>query len=375
MRRLTLNLLIAILTFTIGIAVAFMSLGYRPSSVAQKASHTTTPNQSSDHNVDTPNSGLKHANTNSPNPFEIKRYADEHRSLDVKALWQSLGIDATLQTVYPLLGIEVAGDRLIFDECKSCVAEVYSLNLDNEPGKEVLLKVYQSWGYCRFLIFKQVNQKEAPAWKLLGHADHDFARHYMPEHRVEILGKKRFLVVKAQGISGTGVRLAYDRWYEVDSSGVREILSLPAEGHECFNAQTICREFESRVTSRINGQGVDKIQANFTVNYSGNSYLLDKQSDTNLHLLTRRQKAVFTKASEGYAYTLDVQQSSITQEEIRTVYNVDTLSKEDFLRFNIDYLARGFARKSKRYKEYMRRYFEDCQATPEKAKLLQVLEQ
>lgn len=306
-------------------------------------------------------------------PFAIERHVAQHGSLDVTALWRELGLQARLQTVYARLGVEALHDEPFFDECTGCVAEIFQVELDGESGKEVVLKLYQQGGFCRFLIFRGPQQKAAGQWRLLGHADHDFARYYMPEHRVETRAGKRFFVMKAQGVSGSGVALAYDRWYEVDSKGVREVMSLPAQGHQCFEIRLLCREFTSHVGSRTEHQGVETIQVLFTVAYTGDYALINERSKTDFPLFTKRQWAIFTRTTNSSAYRLDPLRSTITTEEIRTVYNIDSLSNDDFLKFNSKELLKIATGRRSQYKVWLQRYLEHSDATPERAQLMRLL--
>ena len=363
------KLTIAVLTFGIGVVIALTFITRRPMTVEHRV--TVPP---ADERVDVQLS--RDANpvaVTTVDPFEIKRQVDAHE-IDVDELWKSLGISAELRTVYSRIGSEhgeLGTDT--FGSCGDCVAEISRAELDGRPGKELLLKLYQRWGNCRYLVFKDVGKDRSSAWKLLGHADHDFARYYMPEHRVEVLGGKSFLVLNVQGMSGTGVSLAYDRWYEVDDSDVREVLSLPATGHQCSDMKSLCRAFKSQVISRTDGSGGDSLQVAYSVDYSANYYLVNEKSDVDLQLFSKRQKAVYVRSSDSSEYLLDPQQSNVTEEEPRTVYNIDTLSAEDFLRFNFDELKRVAKSDRGKHKEWLLHYLDECDETNEKTKLLQVL--
>ena len=182
-------------------------------------------------------------------PMTVQKSIVDNRDFDVASLWRGLGIAAQLDTVDRKIGVNPFNSNTTFENCSGdCVPEISRANLDADPGEELVLKVYQRWGFCRFLIFKRLGSPGAgpDQWRFLGHADHDFARYYMPDYRVAVLDGKRYFVMAAQGVSGTGVSLQYDRWYEMAPAGMHEIVNLPASGSECPNLRSLCREFTSK---------------------------------------------------------------------------------------------------------------------------------
>ncbi len=366
MKSFITKLFVALLTFAIGVAVS-MSWGFQQAPLSFDHSPTPAAKTVSIREIIPPE--IRSADIldlpDSLDPYSIKRYIDEHHSIDAGLLWQKLGIRAEMQTVYSRIGFDPLDiESAIFESCGNSTAEISRLELDGNPGKEVLLKVYQGWGLTRYLIFKSVKVGKSVSWKLLGHADHDFARYYMPHHRVVKMDGKIWLVVTGQGISGTCVSLSYDRWYEVDAEGVREVLSLPAKGHECTTTGYPEREFSSRVLEYRRNKKDERITVLFSIRQGA-----EMRSGPQINLGTRKQNAVYI-LRQG-AFELEESSSEITLEDIRTAYNVGTFGDEDFLKFNFANLKKIASEGRRAHKEWLREFLEDCSDTPEK-KLLQL---
>lgn len=89
-------------------------------------------------------------------PYEISRYLKEHRNdrfeFSMAEFWQRLDIDK--------------GDVT----WQGCDVDFFRLPLDNEPGSEVILRLF-SPGLCRYLFFKSVVKSNRQAWKFLGVID------------------------------------------------------------------------------------------------------------------------------------------------------------------------------------------------------------
>lgn len=304
-------------------------------------------------------------------PYKIQQYIAAGNSSELSPIWRELGIPAELSTVYPRVGIE-PDDHAIFDECEDCRAEIHPLAWKNRKDRLVALKIYQPWGSCRFLIFQRIDKaksKETP-WRLIGYADHDFARYDMPEHRTETLGNATYFVMTAQGFSGTGVSLYYERWYELFSDGMKEVLSLPSRGHECPGPTTLCRNFSARVEKAKSNNL--RIRILYKAQYTGYRFLLDGQSFEDIYLFATRKNAVYVRDKAGNDFTLSTFESEMTAEEIRLTYGINGLTCEDFLRFNGAPIKRLTAQPDDR-KSWLKRYFQECEPSADGKKLMEAL--
>lgn len=300
-------------------------------------------------------------------PYEIHRRIA--RDFDVAGLWQTLGISARLDTVYSRVGMEPVAPAT-FDRCAECESEITPIRADRDPDGEVVLTICRPWGPCRFLLFRPIRNAaiNQPEWRFIGHADHDFGHYAVPELRTETIGETRYLVMTAQAVSGTGVSLIYERWYEVEPSGMREILTLPARGHECGDALSLCRTFQSQVVKTDSHD--NRMCVDFRIAYSGDEFLIDGKSFMELELFVRQQRATYVRGGKSRDFELSVGESEISKDEIRTVCTIGGLTCGDFLRFNISELSLLASGDNSRIKAWLTKYLSDCEQTPERAGLL-----
>lgn len=316
--------------------------------------------------------GEAFAETLSVSPYKIQKYITTENHSELSPVWRELGIPAELSTVYPRVGI-VLDDPAIFDKCEDCRTEIHPLTWKNSKDKLVALKIYQPWGLCRFLIFRPLRDSTTDKlkWQFTGHADHDFARYQPPQHRTERLANGRYFVIKAQGVSGTGASLEYERWYEITPYGMKEVLSLPLRGHECADALSLCRTFSTRIEK--NKCGNRHVRVLFRVQYTGNRFLLDGKSFDNILLFTKQKQAVYARSESGADFVLSAPDSTISPNEARAVYHIGALSCEDFIRFNHDDILKIASSPRFRARAWLTRYISGCEPTQAQAKLLQAL--
>ena len=305
-------------------------------------------------------------------PYKIQKYITAGNHSDISLIWRELGIPAELSTVYPRVGI-VPDDPAIFDECEDCRAEIHPLTWKNRKDKLVALKIYQPWGFCRFLIFRplQGSRADKPKWQFIGHADHDFARYDMPEHRTEKLGNGTYFVMTAQGLSGTGVSLQYERWYELSSDGMKEVLSLPVRGHECPGPTTLCRTFSARVDKAKSSNR--RVRVLYKAQYTGYRFLLDGQSFEDIFLFATQKHAVYVRDKADNDFTLSPVESEMTAEEIRLTYSISGLTCEDFVRFNRAPLRKLTAQPDDSRKSWLKRYLQECERSADGNNLMEEL--
>ena len=305
-------------------------------------------------------------------PYEIRRCIAGNPDFDVAGLWQTLGISAKLDTVYSRVGMEPVAPAT-FDECKECEAEICPLAVEGDPDGEVVLTIRQRWGLCRFLLFRPIRSAAMgrSEWRFIGHADHDFAPYDMPACRGETIGETRYLVMTAQAVSGTGVSLFYERWYEIAPSGMREVLTLPARGHECGDALSLCRTFQSHVMKEDSDD--NRIRVDFRFAYSGDEFLIDGKAFAELELFVRQQRATYVRGGRSRDFSLSALESGISKDEIRTVCTIGGLTCGDFLRFNISEISLLASGDNSRIRAWLTKYLSNCEQTPERADLLKSL--
>lgn len=304
-------------------------------------------------------------------PYEIKKRIAGDGDFNVADLWQTLGISARLETVYSRMGI-VPDDPAIFEKCRNCQAEIHPLKWPGKAETILALKIYQDMGFCRFLLFRQIRiSKPGKAyWQFIGHTDHDFSRYYLPKHRTEKLGSGYYFVINAQGASGTGVSLEYERWYELTSDGIKEVLSLPVRGHECAGVTSLCRTFSAHVEkAKLSNLHVRIV---FKVQYKGNRFLVDGKSFEDIFLFAEQKNAVYVRNKTDSDFTLSPFESEITAEEIRLTYSIGELSCKDFFHFNSVPLKRPSVRSDDRRRLWLKRYLQECEPSAARNHLMEV---
>jgi hypothetical protein len=304
------------------------------------------------------------ARTGVIDPVAVQQAIARNPDFDVGSLWRALGIPAQLDTVYPKVHVGAANymSDATFGSCGgACVAEITQASLGAGDTKDLILKIYQDDGPVRFLFFRPTaDPAGTAAWQFIGHADHDFARHYTPDYRTVVIGDRHYFVMSAEGGSGTGISLDYDRWYDVRQGDIHEVLSLPAKGHECMTASSLCREFASMVVSGTAGiNDASQFVVNFTVRYWSSRYLLDGTYD-DVPLFAREQRAVYVRPAGSEDYALVAQGSDITAREIPTVFVPGNLTCQDFLGFNANDIAAVASGGDTAAKQWLSRYAADC---------------
>jgi hypothetical protein len=290
-------------------------------------------------------------------PYDIEMFINDNPQSNLSPLWQSLGVPTRSQRA-----------NWYWDKCGGCRAESFEFDLDNESGNEVLLRVAKRPGEAfRYLVFKLTNDRE-DRWRLLGYVD-AWGKYQEPSHNVLLSDGKPWLLVRDQGASGSGVALYIDRLFQVTGRGLTEVVAYSSEGHQTGFSYEPTREFIGRVSSCEIHDG----QAIITIDYQV-SYLMTGWDQ--LHytpLFQKQQRAVLVRAMKRKSSALDLNRSSLSQPELDAVYNIDSLTSEDFLKYNYDELARLANGSIPEKKNWLREFLKRCEKTIESRRLSQLL--
>lgn len=323
-----------------------LTLEPNPEAQTQEAQTSSSPLSQTD---------VSKAQLDSLSPYQMRSFVIAHRNSQLTELWQRLGIR-----------FQYAGERVskhpdgFLNKCIGCEAEVFENELDDEPGREVLLRVSDNLQEsCRYLVFKRVGNRSSDKWKFLGNIDHDFGRYRMPQHLVLLSGGTSWLAIEVQESSGNYFVSYSSRLFKVNNNGLRELLTFPTEGHQRGVSAEPHREFSSRLVSCDIKSGITTAEIEFSVSYSPDKLLWQK-----------RQKAVF----RGYSgkLSLDPRASDLTKEELEAVYK-NPLSNEDLLKYNLDELKRIAEQGPNEDKVWLREFLKQCDNTREKMRLLDAL--
>ena len=354
---------IAALTFAVGISSTMLINILRPQVSKQptphrqefESVHHTQPQAPA--TVVPSNGSSKKDRLESLSPYAIEMFIDAQPQADVQDIWRRLGVRPKLTLDHH------PGGEEFFSTCSGCEAETYEYDLDGHPGSEVLLRVSDRLQEaCRYLIFKH-NGATSPEekWQLLGHIDHDFGRYMMPRHHLVVGGGKTWLVVQVQAASGTGVSLYIDRVFEISRDKLREVINYTSEGHQAGFDFEPSREFSGRISDIRNEKGDEVIEVLFSVTYS-----LTESSEWQ-----KKQKAVFVRRANKFM--LDARRSELSWKEMDAVYNIDSLSNEDLLKYNYQHLLKIANGRDQESKEMLGHFLRNCETTSEKKSLLRLL--
>jgi len=299
MRRLLVKLLLASLTFTLGVTAQKLILANTPLMhvAASRTLALLIPT------LLRPQPRLPPEKIDSP--YEISSFIKENPKLDIQDLWQRLGI-------HDYTGPKHFEEGEFFTECYYCEVALFEYELDGEPGQEVILIISDILQEsCRYLIFKPTNLTSG-RWKLLGHIDHDYTRFRPLKDTCFSSSGKGWLVVQAPEVSGTGVWLEEARVFSVDPRGVKEVFTYPAEGHQADGpVYSPERNFTASIIGYEEHGGASSFEVEYTVAYSSCN-----RANKKMTLISRKQKAVYVRQSKSGRYKFDEAQSGLSRKEL-----------------------------------------------------------
>jgi hypothetical protein len=296
----------------------------------------------------------------STSPYEIRVFVYSHPQTHLKDIWDRLGLHSQNfgKQHGPL-------ESIFFETCMHCEAEVFEFDLDDEPGKEVLLRVADRLQEaCRYVIFKEPDAgKPTEGWKVLGHIDHDFGRYQMPQHYFFVGGGQAWLVVTVQEGSGVGFALYYDRVFRIDHDRLKEELVFPSDGHLSTITWVPSLQFSSRILDYERGSKMEKVVVYFFSVYSAD----------NLFTWTKKQSAIFTRAPNMNGFSFDSRKSEISRPELRLLFELSGAGYEDLLKYNYKELAKVAEDGNLGKKDWIHRFLNECKPSPENKRLRRML--
>lgn len=353
MRKLSLRILVAVITLTIGVSSGWLLHRLRqprPAPLEPAPCPTPTPSaapqcvpvsyEDKDDNPEYPDDAEL-------SPWDIFQFIDVHPQAKLKKLWKRLRVK------------EADNNVSDFSECSNCAVTTESFDLDNEPGDETLLKISDvTMESYRYLIFKYTGPNNV--WRFIGYVD-EWGKYRESESHVVVSGGKTWLVTMGQSASGSGVAYYHNRVFEVTKNRLKEVASYESEGYQAGWGRYIDKEFTTRILDIQKVQNQTRVKVEFNLDYG-----LNEEKD--IPLFSKRQVAVFVSAKKS-EQTLDATESTVTQRELEHIYTVDSMTEHDFLKYNLSELLNLAERGTKAQKNWLREFLERCDTSAEKRQL------
>lgn len=287
-------------------------------------------------------------------PYEISRYLKEHRNDDefsMAEFWQCLGIDSAN------------------GNWQGCDVDLFHLSLDNEPGNEVLLRLY-SWGNCRYLLFKPTMKSRRRSWRFLGVIDKRQDNPPAP-HKLVSTASQRWLVITYEADRGSGYGLNYQDWYVVTSKGIKKVLSYPAGRYFSGWGSGLEAWSDSAILKVREEAGLATISLRFTISYS--TSIWEKHRDKSIKLWRKNQLVGFKQVADSKEFVFDQANSQLTKREMNALYDGLFTACDDVLRYNYPQLVRIAKGKPLAVKAWLKKYLNDCSDSPKRKALLRRL--
>jgi hypothetical protein len=312
-----------------------------------------------------PPAGIMRPHSVSISPYEIKRLIDENNRAAGR---RQAAEELDLAEVRTRLMMDGEDTGFNYGVCNgNCEAYILPLELDGEPGREILLRLTAevTWGYC-YLIFKRQFGASAD-WVLLGHVD-KFIRYTDPQEKVVAAGANRWLVLGRTSGYGSGFGSYTNDWYEVGKDGVAPVLSYMTEFY-MGGANHLITSRTTKLLSLTESGGVTTVV--LSVSTSREGYVAGERDP--LHLWSNKRKATFIKGPYMEKFIFDPLRSEIAEKELSPDSGFDdavAVTNDEFLKYNYRELLKIASEHWTRRKDWLFEFLKSCGDSVEKRSLL-----
>jgi hypothetical protein len=286
-------------------------------------------------------------------PREIANFINDYPQANLDRLWQRLRVtddpDALSQFTFS-------------GTCANCAANIFEYNLDADVDREVVLQIKQGFGEMyRYLIFNDARDLNP---KFLGKVD--VWTKYRPSDPVVLVSNERsWLILQNTAATGSGLGAWTDTVYEVSDSGVREVGSYLGEVKQGGGFGFPSKAFIGRLVSCEAKNGRALLKVSYTVEYFG----------YNTHLFTKQKTVVLgVFLTDGSSFVV-AGHSEITPYEFETIYNFDSMGKDDFLTYNRDELRAIATGNESEKKTWLKEFLDTCEDSAIKRELLKSIKE
>lgn len=285
-------------------------------------------------------------------PYRLEAYFETHPAFDTGPLWTALGVHA--QEHLPLPKCTDSRDAL-----HACSSE---LNIVTNPDQAIVVLRQRVELFTVYLRFVHLNGEQ---WTFDGSFE-PFVKYFDSGHQILMFGTKPFLLVTGQGQAGSGVSSTEEYWFDLTRPGLNPCLSRTADGK--WNGADVDLSLD------VDTGGIVVWLRTDPVEQVGVAYHADFMAPGLGLVVSRRDDTVvFVRQRDGI-FALDPAQSTVTRKQLHELYeDLDVLSREDFLRYNLADLKEDL--EIPEVRDWLSRYLETCKDTTEKRELLRLIRQ
>lgn len=293
-------------------------------------------------------------------PHAIKRYVETHKGeghVSLSEFWQVLDIPVEEWREYG-----------------NCQVRVFNLGYTG-TNPIVMLRLYDDSGWSqggtRYVFFSPQTSSAKKQWKYLGYIDLDEQRYRIPRQRFVSSGKHRWFVVEALSGRGTGYHRYDSLWFEFTNEGLKEVLSYESDMVVMWDGVPLTISIRATVEG-VTSEG----RGGRIVVLLNNSFMLPGDGNQETLLWVNRQKVTFIRGGAEGAFHFDASQSQPSKAEYKAIYEAEDIgpAMEDVLRYNYSHLEEIARGKDRQKKKWLSLYLDQCCPTPEKEKLLALLD-
>lgn len=278
-------------------------------------------------------------------PYELERFFETHAEFETAPLWKTLGVH---EDEMPLPRCMDSSDAL-----RACSSELIVIT---DPNQAIVVLSQRLEMFSVYLCFVRLSGA-AERWKF-GGSFAPFVKYFPSGHDVLMFGNKPYLLVTGQGAAGSGVSSTMEYWFDLQNPWMRPSLSRTVRG-DWRSRASIDEHVESFVLA-LKTEPIERISVSYNVDFMA--------SNVGLVLARRQDTVVFTRQNDG-TFVFDLAQSTATKKEFHELYeDLDSLSTDDFLRYNITNLKASI--EIPELRDWLADYLATCGNTPEKRDLL-----